>query len=1285
MNSANHDSSNLYVTPILVEAGSKQGSAPNKENTAGFLERFFDNFFQEKNIKWMLVVGAGIVFGSSLMLVTKAWPDWTPTLKYLTIVGYTTVIFLVSEVSRRRLRLNLTYKVLQALTLLLLPVCFLSLHWLSSGTAVQSLTQMVLMAPALVLLWQASTRILDHWLRGRQTTFLVSFGLLCMAGALPAMTTPIVAGGFVLACWLVLTAGALKVNRHTFWLSETHRLPRVFGFLPIAMLGLQFVVLVGTKAVTVLPAQWLGFATVLFSATVLLTARTVADVFRQRSGDLVRPLPWPIIVPLFSGLLLAVLGLALSMVGFSYVGPTTYAVVPTAIVAAMIYGLAARDTHSRGLVWASLIAITVAYQCSPVMFADLVQTLRSATAEAINQERVPLSMYGLTYLPMLAVMTLASRQLYRRKLDVFAEPMKQFVTLIAVGLLGIAVTDLTSLFIVSGVNVVAFLIYAIAFRDRRYLFVSLVALIATVATAIPATAQMGYLMVGVEWVPAALAGLACLMTATPLPDRLVNRIALIEGSRLDNGTYFFRRSDGRDRTVIQALGCVLAAGVGAHWVVSVGLTMTAPLALASVLQFAFLLTALLVYTLRQPSYLSAMCVWIFAGYAIFRYTFAFDFTIPEMTIGVSFVLIATSSLAYLLVWSLRSNDGKHEDSNTISDLRQTFGFASPDQPAEPDHATNDIPPLSPVSKPVAALALSLMDLSVIALTFLTPVFFLPVWVLQHGASIWGGEFHMAGVPWMEFSVASITVAIWFFFLAWNSKHRSVGFASAIMIPLVTTSVLIVSGIGLSMTELCLIWAAAQGICVLFYSYLKKHRDNHPALDAMLSIANVSMFGLVAASCLSFDWAMRGVFLIAAATSWRPAWRSGQKNKSRGDLAIFANVQLLLGIAALGGCHGLIVPGILKITSGETVANLLLITSISVIVFDLLPKFIWTRSNLMTERTAVWSSVLRCGLVWLAFMCFTTIRFSAFGIVLVTIGLAVWAIAEIWQAIQQQAENRVWTACIIALVATGFLHNEHVISFGIGLSQFVLLGIGIAALGLTALAQKHESLRAFDRPMQLAGNTMPAVVAVFAVVREFSNAFSSSTSLGALALMIAAGVYFHQAYLTKRHGFFVAGIAITNVGLFFLWRSLGWMAAELHMVPFGLSVLGLVELLKDKLPAASHNPLRYFAVLTIMCSPLFEVLGGSWLHMFSLMLLSVVMILAAIGLRLRSLVYAGTAFLSVDLIAMVIRSTIHNLNLLWICGVVLGVAVIGLAAFCENHRDKLLARIRIVSAELATWN
>ncbi len=126
-------------------------------------------------------------------------------------------------------------------------------------------------------------------------------------------------------------------------------------------------------------------------------------------------------------------------------------------------------------------------------------------------------------------------------------------------------------------------------------------------------------------------------------------------------------------------------------------------------------------------------------------------------------------------------------------------------------------------------------------------------------------------------------------------------------------------------------------------------------------------------------------------------------------------------------------------------------------------------------------------------------------------------------------------------------------------------------------------------------------------------------------------------------------------------------------------------MKEELPKRAHSPLRYIAVLMVLCSPLFEVLGGSWIHILSLMVLSVLVILIAIGLRIRSFMFAGTAFLLVDLVAMVIRSTIQNVNFLWVGGVMLGITVIALAAFCENHRDKLLSRIRIVSEELATWS
>jgi hypothetical protein len=135
----------------------------------------------------------------------------------------------------------------------------------------------------------------------------------------------------------------------------------------------------------------------------------------------------------------------------------------------------------------------------------------------------------------------------------------------------------------------------------------------------------------------------------------------------------------------------------------------------------------------------------------------------------------------------------------------------------------------------------------------------------------------------------------------------------------------------------------------------------------------------------------------------------------------------------------------------------------------------------------------------------------------------------------------------------------------------------------------------------------------------------------------------------------------------------------------LTVIGLVELLRRDIHVKAHEPLRYVGALAILVSPCFAILGGSWLHMMSLMILSVIVILIAIGLRLRALIHTGTAFLLIDLVAMVIRSSIDNPGMLWITGLLVGAAVIALAAVCERNREQLLSRIRVLSSELATWH
>ncbi len=52
--------------------------------------------------------------------------------------------------------------------------------------------------------------------------------------------------------------------------------------------------------------------------------------------------------------------------------------------------------------------------------------------------------------------------------------------------------------------------------------------------------------------------------------------------------------------------------------------------------------------------------------------------------------------------------------------------------------------------------------------------------------------------------------------------------------------------------------------------------------------------------------------------------------------------------------------------------------------------------------------------------------------------------------------------------------------------------------------------------------------------------------------------------------------------------------------------------------------------------------------------------------------------------MVVRGSIDNPTLLWIFGILFGLAVISLAAYCEKHREEVLQRLRLMAARLETW-
>ncbi len=1181
------------------------------------LERFFDSFFQQRNIQWMLVVGAAIVFGSSLMLVTKSWADWTLALKCAVVIGYTAAIYGAGQVAFSRLNLKSTARILQGLTLLLLPICFASLCWVGPGSAVQMAG---LLVPAIALLTHASTKILDDWLSGRQATFVVSYGLLCLAGALPACGSQAAAMGFLLLAWLVFAAGVVKVNRHVFWLAASHRKSRVFGFLPIAMLGLQFASLVAIKCTPALPVCWFGLGLVLVAVTVLQTARAVADVYAKRTGDLVRPLPWSIVAPLMTGLVLAVVGVAVSTIGFSYVGATTFALIPTAALAAIVFGLVARDTKHPVMVWMTLIAVAAVYQSCPVMFGDVVEAAKSTAAQSINRVRVPLSLYGLTYTPLLIGLVACAGWLRRRGESALAAPVQSFVTVLAVGWFALACTDMTSLFLVATANVITFGIFAIAFADRRYALVSIAALVASAGLVVPAGNQMAWWMLSPQWIGVVLSGVAMAMTISPWADRLLKRISC--GDLPTEVSVV----DGR---WVQAVAAGLTVGMAVHWTFFVLATLPASLTTAVVIQWAMLVLTLGFGIYRWPNYASGAAFWGLVAIAAVRFAIGVDVHVIEIAMGATPVLVSLSLVAFLLV------RGIDRGANRWS-IDAGFGI---------------------VRRRVIAMALPLFDLSLVAVTGLTFGFFMPV----------GGVLHLFGtagnfVDVNAFAILAVLVTIWWLAVARQPKHQWVSSVAATLPPVAVSTVLIAIGFELTPGMMGLAWAATQAIAMLVY------RKQGEACEGMFSVAGTTMVMMLAASCVSFDWSMRAVALIAIAS----------RSQRSASTLMLANVHVLLAVAATFGCEGWIVSGLMRSMSPGLIAAELLAISVSMLTMRLVERF-------TSIRVSTWTICLQSAAVVLTVGCFAGNETSLAIVSMVVSSLAILAGLEMTAAIAGRSEWRVWSGIAVSLAATGYLWLAGVISFGIGISQFVLLGLGVTALVVMEFSRTRDLLSVLTRPMNQIGLAMPAVVSGLALVRQFTDLMAGSTALGAMALMVASGIYFHRVIVGNDRRFLIPAVAIANLGVVFLWHLLGWNAIELYLVPIGLSVLGILEVFRDRVPATSHTPIRSAALLLILGSPLFQVLGGSWIHMLVLMGLSVVVILAAIGLRLRWLMFTASACLAFDLVAMVVRSTMHNLNVLWIVGVLIGIGVIAIAAVCENHRDKLLQRIRLLSSELATWN
>ncbi|MFM9963225.1 MAG: hypothetical protein ACKV2Q_18610 [Planctomycetaceae bacterium] len=1262
-------------------------------------EWFLESFFQERNIKWMLALGVMIVFGSSLMLVMKQWDHWSPIWKTLTVIGYSASVFGCGELCYHRLGLRNTGTVMRTLTLLLLPLSFLAIHRIGeteTGWLIRA-EQLGLLVLDSMLTVFASRRIFSQFLRGSQPTLVASYVVLAVAGGVLSPMSPVVAPIVAILLWGVFAVGTIKTARQVFWLAEEHRLPRVCGFLPIIVLGTQFLTLFVLTCSGEIALPWLGLGCVLTALPVLFTTDAVAKVFQQRTGDLVRPLPWSIVLPLFVGLVLCFVGVGLSAIGF----PRSLALAPAAGLSAVMMLLAARRTGHQAFVWAGLIVVSIAYQALPAYFQQTARMMVTSAATAVHEPRLPVAFYGLTWLPLILSATFASVIAARRGDRLIEVPARRFAMLVAGLLFAICFTHAKAIFPVSAVMTVLFGLQAVLFRKRGLLIGSAAAwiglclslrifLVSVCGIAITPPAHLLLMTIGAavllsvgSWIDRR----SLVLTVQSNPKRERGRTQsnpkrergrTQSNPKRERGRTFHETENSESceaHSLADASGYLDDADASgylddAHASGYLDSTHSErPIyGIASVLLTIGLALHWLGFQFELWPHSAPQSVLLLNGVALAALLMAQAWKWPSRGLGelawtfVAAGLVSVTNLwtnklePTLLLWSVWSLGIW-----TVGRISESIGTRNPFC----DRLANAL------GRP--AVRVSLVVLLMMTVISQSAFLLLQFWSghVSAGITVWAPALLLLAWP---------LDAAWRFRQKWLTVLGCFGVLSFVAIALLgpTTVQYIPAALG----SLAVLGVLAAG--------LRRNEESDVSnvlLGPMRAVMIAALAMLSVATLLSFAWPIRLAGAIAVVVLGIETTRRGERDQQSLIMAV-GHWQLVMLVAKCAAPSLMVVSDVLSSAMTSAVLPVALTLAAGLSVIRLRPRDMIGHELLSLHCNAGFAAI------GLSLITGLTLPSSAvtFGQVMAAMTtFLLLAITEVVLAVRRQRVDGIWMAQGLIGAAFVWLLLAGVIHVGNGFAMFGCMGAAVALTIASRVCARYPQTRFASEAFSLPANLLPLAAVLMGVARHVTGS-NSTLGMNSLGLLLPAAFYFWQAMETTddtepqtlRRDRFVVSAIIVNVASALLCRELHWSDAQFFMIPAGLTMLWLVELLKREIPEGYRDPLRYAGALTILVSPTFHIVSGSWLHLISLMVCSVLVSLLAIGLRVRVLVYSGTAFLIADLIAMVIRGSIDHPNLLWIAGLGIGASVITLGAICENHRESLLSRLRLLTAELQSW-
>jgi hypothetical protein len=829
-------------------------------------------------------------------------------------------------------------------------------------------------------------------------------------------------------------------------------------------------------------------------------------------------------------------------------------------------------------------------------------------------------------------------------------------------LLALSATNVKALFLIPLVHSVLFACYAYCWNDRRYLAITLLTLITVSATWVPYANAMFLMHLPIAAMVVSVGVLGCTFL-TGHVDRWFSKFPVPEQAILRWPTL----TNGNSLPLAAWAGGGLIGFVAAAWLVDAVPNMTRTVSAWHYAESAVCLLASWIAIYRTRHYLAGLTQSLVIAVLAVSFVSSLSFSFLAQLDIASCALATISCVGYSAWMAIRRTQLVCWQEDRLA-LGVDLGNLSV-RPSNPVAMHNSL--LGTIIVPMADLA---------TLGVVTCLSFQLAGVMQAGFL-----FKHELLRW------SLIVLIGWLAYAIGMTRSRIATATIVgLLPIVASAYL--QSIQMIPSEhrfSVLVWVATAWLMGVVPHWLEQRlqlRNGHaPDTDSgntlltcyVPHVAGVWLLVIAIGNVMIHTWSVQIAGLLALA-GLMVMYRRPTQSTEFAAMCMWGNVLILLLISPWFHAFGLVFDAFHGVRS-LTMAPLLLVVLIANIF---IVKRISSRLNANAAN------------VWLAGLYALTI--VSYGLLLRVIPIAIGpgvvamvailslAAEELMHAVRSRNEYRVWAAFGIVGAALGFsLWHGWLPIAGAGSLITVIVGLSLQWLGARSKGNATWSIVA--RPSEIMGRVLPVVVTLVGAAALFALPDLISTAYLATAILLAGVATLYRSATQSNKADAWVAIVMLNIGIALVTRSTGWSDVQLYLVPIGLSILGLVELMKQQIPSHFHKSLRMIGSLTILVSPVYSMVAHeSWWHMLSLLILSVLVILLSIGMRVKLPMYTGVAFLAADLLAMLVRSAVE-LEMLWVSGLGVGIAVIGVAAICEVYRERILSRVRMLSVELASWN